>query len=623
VRNLAASPAPTICFFNRSYWPDLGATGQLLTELAEDLTATHGWAVCVVAGRPLHAAKPAERRWRPVTREHQHGVEVLRVAGTTFAPRRFAGRVANYLTYFVSACLAGLLSVRAQIVVGLTDPPIIGLTAWLTARCSRAQFVFLCQDVFPEVAVLVEGFQSAMVNRCLDAINRFLLRRADRVVALGETMRDRLIAKGADPAKVVVIHNWADCDAIRPGPKRNAFSEAAGLAEAFVVMHSGNVGLSQNLDVLLDAAGQLRSHRDIVVAIVGDGVKRAALEDRARAEGLDNVRFFPYQQRSALHESLAAADVFVVSLREGLSGYIVPSKIYGILAAGRPYVAAVEEASEVAAITRTHGCGLLASPGKAADLAEKILRLYLDRSLARSLGEKAREAALSYDRSDQVAAYHTLFSLLVSGRARSRPSVVKRAFDVALSATGLAVGVPLGAAIALAIKLDDGGPIFYSQTRVGKDGTRFQSWKFRSMVVDAERRSEILQATRDDSRITRVGRVLRATALDELPQLWNILRGDMSFVGPRALMPAEIEVSGTGDIVPLEKIPGYEARHRVAPGLTGVAQIYADRDIPRRHKFRYDLLYIRRQRFLLDLRLILLSFWITFRGRWEHRGDKV
>ena len=614
--------SPTICFFNRSYWPDLGATGQLLTELAEDLRAKHGCAVSVVAGRPVHSATSAARRWVPVEREHHNGVDVLRVGSTTLSPRRFAGRVANYLTYFAGACLAGL-SVRAQVVVALTDPPIVGLAAWLTAWRSGAGFVFLCQDVFPEVAALIEGFRSPTVNWALAAVNRFLLRHADRVVALGETMRARLVAKGADPAKIVVIHNWADCDAIRPGPKRNPFSEAAGLADAFVVMHSGNVGLSQNLDVLLDAAARLRAHRDIVVAIVGDGVKRAALEDRARAEGLDNVRFLPYQPRAKLGESFAAADVFVVSLREGLAGYIVPSKIYGILAAGRPYVAAVEESSEVAAITRAHGCGLLARPGAASDLAERIVELYADPARVRSLGERARTAALGFDRGVQVAAYHALFTEMLAARADSRSPVAKRLFDVALSAAGLALSSPVWGLVALAIVLDDHGPIFFSQSRVGKDGQRFRSWKFRSMMVDADRRSETMQAARSDHRITRVGRLLRATALDELPQLWNILKGEMSFVGPRALMPEEIEVSGRGEVVPLEKIPGYEARHRVAPGLTGIAQIYADRDIPRRHKFRYDLLYVRRQSFLLDLRLILLSFWITFRGRWEHRGDKV
>jgi lipopolysaccharide/colanic/teichoic acid biosynthesis glycosyltransferase len=143
------------------------------------------------------------------------------------------------------------------------------------------------------------------------------------------------------------------------------------------------------------------------------------------------------------------------------------------------------------------------------------------------------------------------------------------------------------------------------------------------MVEDADARFGPLQAREGDPRVTRVGRLLRATALDELPQLWNILRGDMSFVGPRALLPQEIEVGATGQPIPLERIPGYEARHRVRPGLTGLAQVHAPRDLPRRHKFRLDRLYIERQSLWLDLRLIGLSFWITARGRWEHRGRKI
>jgi lipopolysaccharide/colanic/teichoic acid biosynthesis glycosyltransferase len=201
--------------------------------------------------------------------------------------------------------------------------------------------------------------------------------------------------------------------------------------------------------------------------------------------------------------------------------------------------------------------------------------------------------------------------------------MLKRAFDVLLSGLGLLASAPLWALIALLVKLDDGGPVFYAQERVGKDGRGFTGLKFRSMVPDADLRFGPLQARDADARITRVGRWLRATAMDELPQLWSIFRGDMSFVGPRALRPEEIEVNGLGQVVPLEKIPGYEERHRVRPGLTGLAQIYADRDIPRRQKFRYDLLYVKRQSLGLDLRLVALSFWITFRGRWERRGSKL
>jgi lipopolysaccharide/colanic/teichoic acid biosynthesis glycosyltransferase/predicted protein tyrosine phosphatase len=202
------------------------------------------------------------------------------------------------------------------------------------------------------------------------------------------------------------------------------------------------------------------------------------------------------------------------------------------------------------------------------------------------------------------------------------PAAVKRAFDVLVSGLGLLASAPLWALIACLIKREDGGPVFYAQERVGKDGRRFTGRKFRSMVPDAERTSGPLQARDADARITRVGRWLRVTAMDELPQLWTIFRGDMSFVGPRALRAEEIEVNSQGRAVPLEAIPGYAARQRVTPGLTGLAQIYADRDIPRRHKFRYDRVYIRKQSFGLDLRLILLSLWITLRGRWERRGAK-
>jgi lipopolysaccharide/colanic/teichoic acid biosynthesis glycosyltransferase len=200
--------------------------------------------------------------------------------------------------------------------------------------------------------------------------------------------------------------------------------------------------------------------------------------------------------------------------------------------------------------------------------------------------------------------------------------MLKRGLDLALASFGLVLSSPLWVLIPLLIKLDDGGPVFYAQERVGRGGLRFRSLKFRSMVVDAERFGP-RQAAAVDARVTRVGRWLRATAMDELPQLWNIARGDMSFVGPRALMPAEIEVNGHGGTVPIEAVAGYRERHAVAPGLTGLAQIYADRDIPRRYKFKYDLLYIRRRSLALDLKLLALSFWITARGKWEHRGSKL
>ena len=200
--------------------------------------------------------------------------------------------------------------------------------------------------------------------------------------------------------------------------------------------------------------------------------------------------------------------------------------------------------------------------------------------------------------------------------------MIKRTFDCLLAGIGLVVAAPLWAAIVLAIKAQDRGPVLYRQQRVGLGGRVFDALKFRSMVTDAEAKTGPVQAAENDPRVTPVGRLLRATAMDELPQLWTIFTGDMSFVGPRPLRPGEVEARGDGQLIRLDEIPGYEARHQVRPGLTGLTQVYAPRDISRTSKFRLDRVYLKRASFWLDLRLILLSFWITGRGEWEKRNRR-
>ena len=238
----------------------------------------------------------------------------------------------------------------------------------------------------------------------------------------------------------------------------------------------------------------------------------------------------------------------------------------------------------------------------------------------------------AYDWAVDTAGILTVLALLswAGGRRqpdpRSRPDrafFLKRPFDILLSGFGLLVSAPLWAVIPLAVWLEDRGPVFDPQERVGRNGRVFKALKFRSMVKDAETKSGPVQAVASDPRVTRVGRILRATAMDELPQLVNILKGDMSFVGPRALRPNEREVNGGAAAIPLASIPGYTARHAVRPGLTGLAQVYLPGEAPRRKKFRCDLLYIRKRTFWLDLKLIGLSFWITLRGKWESREPKV
>ena len=201
--------------------------------------------------------------------------------------------------------------------------------------------------------------------------------------------------------------------------------------------------------------------------------------------------------------------------------------------------------------------------------------------------------------------------------------MVKRIFDIFLSMFGLLISFPLWILFGLLILIEDGWPVFYLQERIGKGGRIFKAVKFRSMIKDAETGIGPVQAVRNDPRVTKVGRILRATAMDELPQLVNILKGDMSFVGPRALRPAELEIHGNPGTVSLEDIPGSKERQTVSPGLTGLAQVYLPADALREQKFGYDLQYIEMQSLWLDLKLIVLSFCITFRGKWESPEKKI
>jgi putative colanic acid biosynthesis glycosyltransferase WcaI len=398
-----------VCFFNRSYWPDVSATGQLLTELAEDLVRLHSWDVTVVAGYPLRSdASLPSSDWR-------NGVHIVRASGSTLDPRPFIGRATNYVSYFASAAVKGLAIRKPDVAVALTDPPIIGLAALATASKAHAPFVFLCEDIFPEVATLLEDFHSDVVNAALTRVNRFLVRKATRIVALGDTMKRRLVdGKGADPSKVTVIQNWADCRTVAPGPRDNPFARQHGLVDRFVVLHAGNIGLSQDLEIVLHAAGQLRDRPDVIFVFVGDGAKKKDLQDIAARRDLRNVMFLPFQPREMMDQSYATADVSLVSLKRGLAGVIVPSKIYNVLASGRPCIAAVEQDSEVADIINRHDCGFVIGPGDASALQARILDLADDRERAVAMGARARCAALQFDRPRQVAAYDALLREVAS-----------------------------------------------------------------------------------------------------------------------------------------------------------------------------------------------------------------
>lgn len=355
---------PRLLVLNQYYWPGVEATAHLLTELCEGLASE--FEVTVVTGR-LHdhpSARPG--------RTERNGVHVVRVNSTAFERTRLGLRAANYATYLLQSFRAAATASRPDVVVCMTDPPIIGDLGHVVARRFGVPLLVVSQDVFPEIAVELKRLENPFVIGALRVLISWYLKRADRVVAIGETMQARLIEKGACPERLTVIPNWVDTALLAPEPRDNPWARAQGLDGRFVVMHSGNIGHAQNLDALVRAGTFLRDLDDVEIVLIGTGARRRAIEDLARLLEVDAVRFLPYEPRDALSQSLSAAHVHVVGLARGLSGYVVPSRLYGVLAVGRPVIVCADAESETAQVVSQTGCGIVIAPGRPELLAEAI-----------------------------------------------------------------------------------------------------------------------------------------------------------------------------------------------------------------------------------------------------------
>lgn len=355
---------PRILVLNQYYWPGVEATAQLLTELCEALAEDYD--VEVVTG-VLHGYEDAPRET-----EH-NGVRIFRVSSTSYERSELARRAANYFSYLGFALSHALSGPAPDLVLCMTDPPIVGDVGVLVGRRVGAPVLVISQDVFPEIATELDRLRNPAVIGVLGTLVGAYLRRADRIVAIGETMRKRLEAKGAPSDRLRVIPNWVDTRAITPQPRDNPWAEQHDLVSRFVVMHSGNVGHAQDLDSLVRAATFLRDRDDLRIVIAGFGARHAEMVALAsRLEVDDAVRFLPYQKRERLPLSLSSADIHVVGLAKGLAGYVVPSRLYGILSAGRPVIVAADDESETARITREVGCGIVIPPGRPELLARTI-----------------------------------------------------------------------------------------------------------------------------------------------------------------------------------------------------------------------------------------------------------
>jgi len=376
-----------ILLLNQYYRPDVAATGQLLADVAERL-ALNGHEVHVICSRRSYGG--GERRLP--AEEEMRGVRVHRVAAAGFGRRRLAGRLVDYGSFYLLAGLRAIRLPRMHACLALTTPPFIGLVGALLARLRGTVLVLWSMDLYPEVLVALGKLRAgSLPHRLLARVGRWLYRRTTGIISLGEVMSRRLVQAGADRRKIVEVHNWVPGEMVEPiAREQSYFRKAWGLGDSVTLMYSGNLGLGHELDTALKAISQLDSTADFRAVFVGDGVMRPALERLAADLGLGNVVFRPPQPLHQLSGSLAAGDIHLVAQRPGTQGILVPSKLYGVMAAARPVVFVGPEGSEAAHIVRDSGGGVVVQPGNADSLAAALTALIHDAELRAAMGWSGR-----------------------------------------------------------------------------------------------------------------------------------------------------------------------------------------------------------------------------------------
>jgi putative colanic acid biosynthesis glycosyltransferase WcaI len=383
-----------ILLLNEYFPPDTSATAKFAAQVAESLSASHR--VTVLAGRPSY--DPSKRHPHYLLRREVSGNLVVERVGSTAYPRfAMRRRVSNYLSY-LSLAIPRALSIRSDVVLAMTDPPIEGIAGAFVARLSGRPFVYNIRDMYPDMAVGGSIVRPGSFTARWEAMHRWALRRAARVIVLGEDMRDRIVAKGVDPARVIISRDGVAIPETVPSPENPVAREIRG-DYRFVLVHAGNLGFYGAWQTLISSVRMLENE-GVGLVFIGEGAMKPQVE--AMAQGCRAIRFLPFRPAGEVPLVLSSGDMHVVTVKRGLEGVVVPSKLYPTLAAGRPVLGVAPEETDVVRIIRRTGCGVAANPDGPASVAEAIRSVLHDSKQLETMARRAREISFSYDRVKQL-----------------------------------------------------------------------------------------------------------------------------------------------------------------------------------------------------------------------------
>jgi glycosyltransferase involved in cell wall biosynthesis len=398
-----------VLLLNLYYPPDTSATAKMARTVVDALVPRHN--VTVLCGRPSY--DPAERRaWRWYQTEVAGLARIVRTGSTDFPRFDMKKRVLNYLSY-VALAVPRTLLIPCDAVLAMTDPPFCGIVGAFVAMLKGKPYVYNIRDMYPDMAVGGSIVEPGLLARIWERLHRWALRRAKRVIVLGDDMRARIIAKGVEPSRIVIVRDGAEIlptNTPLPSPDPEVVRAIRGNS-SFVLLHAGNLGFYGAWDTLLTAARKL-ARDGVGLVFVGDGAQRTEIE--AAAASAENIRFLDFFPAGKIPSVLAAADAHVITVKRGLEGVVVPSKMYGILAAGKPIIAVAPEETDVVRLGRRDGFAVCANPDKPEDLISAVRALVGDAQKLKNMGEAARAAAPDYDRVKELQKFAEVFDHLTA-----------------------------------------------------------------------------------------------------------------------------------------------------------------------------------------------------------------
>jgi len=400
-----------ILIINRYFYPDITSVPQLLTELSEDLVAK-GVNISVVCSRNSYNGEKKHKKF-----EEYKGIKIHRVNNIYGKNRSSFYRLAEMLTFFINVLFKGLFIKNIDIIMVFSSPPMIALVGVLLGKIKKAKIIYVVEDLHPELEIRLKMLRgNSVFSKVLRKINNTIFNGADKVISLGDKMKETILNNyNIDKNKINIIPNWSDGNKLFPVKKEdNPFVKKFSLKDKFIVQYSGNMGLGHEFKTILEGIKKFKNEKNIIFQFIGGGVKKKQIVDFIKKYSLKNVMILPYQRYNDLNFSLNMADISLISIKEGIGGLLLPSKFYGIIAVGKPFILVGDKENEIFNFINEFKLGKFVKEGDSDGFIENIMLYYSNKELVKEEGKSLRKIFVErYDRKKSIEKYYNTFKSLI------------------------------------------------------------------------------------------------------------------------------------------------------------------------------------------------------------------